>query len=128
MINYDYMVVAEFVNISGFIVAYKKTMKGADKLAKEFFNKFSFQEPLIVIEKIPFIHRYSLNKNSLYLDRTKTDTSNGELSVSVVQIDCEKFSPHWFIKERQNSPYIIELFKEGNKYYDLFEETRFYTN
>lgn len=128
MLNYEYMIVAEFVNVCGFIVAYKKNMKSADKLAKEFFNEFSFQEPLTVIEKIPFIHKYTLNENSLYLGRTKSDRTNGELSVSVVKINSKKFCPNFFIKERQNNPFVLGLFKEGNTYFELFENTAFHNN
>jgi hypothetical protein len=55
---------------------------------------------------------YSINGNCTYLGKIKFAQSDGHNSVSVVKINPKNFSVKQFIKERENSSYLLDSFKD----------------
>lgn len=123
-----YIIVVELSKIAGFIVGYELSIEKSKLMMHELLDKYCNSKDEEIIKSIPHLFQYELYPNSLYLDKCKYCSSNGHLSLSVVEVDSQTFNPNWFIKERQNCPYLPSLFKEESRFAELFEETAFFIN
>lgn len=126
--NPKYIVVVELSEVSGFIVSYELSFKKAKLMMDQLLDKYCNSKDEEIRKTLPHLFRYELYPNSLYLSKSKCCSTNGHLSFSVVEVDSQTFNPYWFIKERQNSPYLLSVFKEESSFAELFEEIPFFMN
>ncbi len=126
--NPKYIIVVELSELRGFIVSYELSYKKSESMLEQLLAKYCNSKDEEIIKTLPHLFRYDLYPNSFYLDKCKRCASNGHFSLSVVEVDSQTFNPYWYIKERQNSPYLLSLFNEESRFAELFEETRFFMN
>lgn len=122
----NYILVVEVAKVKGFIVSYEFNYEKAKQFLNQLQDRFCTMSEDEIMKQLPHLYSYELYPNSSYLLKDKYSASNGILTFSVVQVNSN-FNPHWFIKERQNCPFLLGYF-EMSRYAQLFEEIAFFVN
>jgi hypothetical protein len=77
---------------------------------------------------------YTINGNCTYLGKMEFTKSDGHNSVSVVKVNPKNFSVKQFIKERENSSFLFDSFKDNvedehiSEFQDIFAWESFWAS
>ncbi|MCD4768585.1 MAG: hypothetical protein K8R35_00255 [Bacteroidales bacterium] len=109
-----YLVILE-VEYQGYVIGTCDNLIIAGLKSDELFNladQYPFNEQERIIDHLEDCTSYSIGKNAEYCGRCKECTSNGILSVYIIDMKVRKFSLQQFMSERQNTSYEIGSYKE----------------
>ena len=119
----QYLVIAELGN-TGFIIGTTTDLIEAEDKSAELFilaNQIPFNDLYKFKDHLKEYYSYPINGNGIYNGKFKYSTSNGYLSVDIMEITAD-FSIGQFISERSNTSYAV--ISED----DIIPEIMFYAN
>lgn len=107
-----YLIIVE-IERTGFITEFKSSFKEAFDFSNKLYLSLSELFPIDKREKIVDVLKergyasYKINGTELYFGKCKDQITDGILTVSVVEIDSNKFNLQMLIKERENSSLVF---------------------
>ncbi|MDO9000551.1 MAG: hypothetical protein Q7W45_12350 [Bacteroidota bacterium] len=110
-----YIVVIEIKKI-GFVSRIYNDFAQAEREMNSTFsltNHFEFGQWRDIIDCLSgckAYSKYNINGNQVYVGKSKTSISNGDVTASVLKVDSQEFNLKMFIKERENHSNVFNDF------------------
>ena len=127
-----FIVIAEIIEHKGFLISYHNSFQSARKKTKQVFERcwnYERDEIKNIENDLDFLMEYRLQKNSVGVGRVKEQMSNGNFSVSILEVN-KSFTEKHFIQEIENNVFVFDISENDkvSELIDLFPDADFVAN
>lgn len=128
----QYLIVIEIDRL-GIITEYFSSLSDAQIFSKKTFSFFEgfhsneIEKAIRVLKKQEYLS-YRINGNQMYLGKTRYTLSNGEITISIIDVDKSVFCSKSFIKERENHSSVFNEIDMDENFLERFPNINIIAN